>query len=83
MEAVVVCLALRPPRPCQPERSLKFHKAECERQRPVRCAVRAVHAFPLKALWETMAHTGVGSFGCTSGACVCIACIAVVFWVLE
>ena len=40
MEAsVVVCLPIWPLRPCQPERSLKFHKAECERQRAVRYAV--------------------------------------------
>ena len=46
---VVVCLPLRPQRSCQPERSLKFHKAECERQHAAHSTRRVMRAvcFPL------------------------------------
>ena len=47
MEAsAVVCLPLRPPRPCQPENSWKKQNTTPDIDRAVRCAVRAVRADP-------------------------------------
>ena len=47
MEAsVVVCLPLRPPRPCHPEKTLNFHESARERSRTVRCAVCGVRVSP-------------------------------------